>query len=184
MRKIVILEGLPGVGKTTIIKEIEGKYKNIHVVHEIINGEMPNYEQSNQFWFMENDDKKMESHHEGIIIIDRGPISTLSYNQTRVITDKNFDFNVKEIMAWFGKYIDLLNSMDVNVFYLSNNQENFSITLPIPTDPFGSEENQKLLEEITLYNCRKYVRNFTLREYHKNDLEKVINEIIDKSLCS
>ena len=54
MKKIVFLEGLPGVGKTTIINYLKDNYK-VNVVDEIINTTACN---NRTEFFLKNDDLK------------------------------------------------------------------------------------------------------------------------------
>ena len=100
MKKIIFLEGLPGVGKTTIannIKKIDRP--GIHVVDEIIKEDIINNVSDDEKDYMINDEMKITKYEDGIIVIDRGPISTLSYNQARNIIDENFDS--KPVIEWF-----------------------------------------------------------------------------------
>lgn len=178
-KKIIILEGLPGVGKTTITKYIQKHYPNVKIVNELLLDKMPDYVSCDQDWFMKNDDVKMNSITDDMVIVDRGPISTLSYNQTRNITDENYDFNLNLILTWFNKYKSFLRKSNVYVIYLTNNGSKYSLTLPFKNDPYGSEINQKLLETITIYNCKKYSNNFRQISYFQNNMEELINEIIN-----
>jgi phage terminase small subunit len=45
--------------------------------------------------------------------------------------------------------------------------------------PYGTIENQKLLEKITLENIEKYCKKYKILKYHKDDIEWVINEILN-----
>lgn len=65
------------------------------------------------------------------------------------------------------------------ILFLTNNAEKYTITSEQKNDPYGSIENQKLLESITLYNCFKYSKKVNVREYHQKDIMEVINEIIN-----
>ena len=67
----------------------------------------------------------------------------------------------------------------VKVIYLTTNNKNFIIPFYNEKDPCGSIENQKLLEAISIYNCEKFVCNFSFKEYHKNNMEEIIYEIIN-----
>ena len=179
MKKIIFLEGLPGVGKSTIAKTIKNNYPDINVVDEIISGQMPNYQEQNQEWFMKNDDKKISLYNQGIIVIDRGPISTLSYNQTRLITDKNYSFDITKVVKWFESYHRLLTDPNTYVYYLTNKKQSYYISIEHKDDPYGSIKNQQLLEDISIYNSQKYATNLKIIEYHKQNKEEIINEIIN-----
>ena len=182
-KRIVFLEGLPGVGKTTLTKFIRENFKNIQIVDELLTPESENSEAS-EFVFMHNDDLKVNKAASGMLLIDRGPISTLSYNQTRHITDCDFQFNLQDVEKWFSNYIDMYKQANVFVFYLTNNQSNYYIPFDKPGDPYGSITNQRLLETITLFNCKKYAKNLIVKEYHKNGIEGLANEVINKLMRS
>lgn len=176
MKKIIFLEGLPGVGKTTIVNNIKKiDDNNIHVVDEIIKEDIINKVSDDENDYMINDEMKIKKYNDGIIVIDRGPISTLSYNQTRKIIDATFDS--EPVIEWF-KSIEYIYKENVEVIFLTNKGKKFKITSNNPCDPYGSVENQKLLESITLFNCKKYLDNVIIREYYQDDMEAVINEII------
>ena len=88
MKKMVFLEGLPGVGKTTIVNEIEKlNLPDVFTVNEIIKENIINLTPQDQTDYILNDEMKIQKHCKGLIVIDRGPISTLSYNQTRRLID-------------------------------------------------------------------------------------------------
>lgn len=177
MKKIVFLEGLPGVGKTTIVNKIKFlKIPNVYVVDEIIKEDIINRVSDFEKDYMINDEMKINKYNEGIIIIDRGPISTLSYNQTRNIIDCKFDSS--PVINWFDTVKNVYNS-ESQIIFLTNNGTKYKITSDNVNDPYGSVINQKLLESITLYNCKKYSNNVILREYYQNDMEDLINEIIN-----
>lgn len=184
MKNIIFLEGLPTVGKTTLLNCLSDKYKNINIVPELINGNMPDYKLQDQNWFMQNDDKKLDLYKDGNIVIDRGPLSTLSYNQTRKITDTNFCFNIDNVIDWFQKYKELYQSDYVYVVYLTTNNLRFGITSNYVTDPYGSIENQKLLEQISLFNLQKFVKNYKIINYNFKNIGETIDEIADKFVCA
>ena len=176
MKKIIFLEGLPGVGKTTLINEIRKKnILNVYVVDEIINENILNNICINEQEFLLNDYMKINKYNEGIIIIDRGPISTLSYSETKKIMDTSFDLS--NAINEFQKYIDIYK--DSKIVYLTNNGFSYSITVPDTNSPYGSIESQKILEEVSIYNSKKYCKNTVIIEYLKKDMEVVINEIIN-----
>ena len=184
-KKIVFLEGLPAVGKTTIKDE----FKNIDgfcAVDEIINSSIFVCDNCTQNDFMENDNMKVLSTScEKTAIVDRGPISTLAYNYTRHIIDPTFDFDIKEVEQWFSSFENLLQSKSVVVYFLTTNGKDYYLPYENNLDPYGSVENQKLLEAITLFVCKKYCKNLVVKEYHKfNDMGELISEIINKFVCS
>ena len=172
--KIVILEGLPMVGKTTIINYIKSlSLKNVHVVNELI----INTEELNQDTFMNNDIKKINKYKSGLVIIDRGLISTLSYNE--MLEKLNGNIDLERVYDWFNKYgIPFYNRNDVYTYYLYSN-EKFLRENDINA-PNGSIDNQLELELLTINNIKKYCYNYELREYKKSEMEEFVNEIINK----
>ena len=176
MKKIIFLEGLPGIGKTTLINEIrKKKLPNVYVVDEIINENILNNIRVNEQEFLLNDYMKVNKYNDGIIVIDRGPISTLSYSETKKIMDTNF--NLDNAINDFKKYINIYR--DSKIVYLTNKGNSYSITVPNTNSPYGTIENQKLLEEISIYKTKKYCENTIVLEYFKKDMEEIINEIIN-----
>ena len=100
MKKIIFLEGLPGVGKSTIINYIANLNKdNIHTVNEII-VEIEDKTPIEQDLFIINDNLKISKYNEGTIVIDRGPISTLTYNIVKNELVENF--SSKQVVEWFS----------------------------------------------------------------------------------
>lgn len=177
MRKIVFLEGLPGVGKTTLIKKIkERNLANVYTVDEIVMESLKNVISNDENDYMKNDEMKINRYNEGLIIIDRGPISTLSYNQTNSIIDSNFD--ATPVKLWFENIKQIFEE-NTKIVYLTNYGASYYLPYNKVNDAFGTIENQKLLESISLYNCNKYSNNVVVKEYHKKDMEAIIDEIID-----
>ncbi len=177
MLKIVILEGLPNVGKTTIINKIRSlNLDNVYTVDEIIKPEIINKFSNDESEYMKNDEMKLNKYKEGLVIIDRGPISTLSYNQANSIINRYF--NAKPVIDWFE---DLYQNMDkeIKIIYLKRIEDEFYIPYENDKDAFGSIENQKLLESISIYNCKKYFKNTEVRLYDKHDMEGLIDEVIN-----
>lgn len=173
--KIIFLEGLPGVGKTTILCTIERlNIPNVYVVDEIIDENILNNISVNEKEFMINEEMKLNKYSEGTIIIDRGPISLISYSQAKKIIDPTYDLTIAN--NWFNNYKNILYNN--KIIYLTNMEESYSLTVDNNLNPYGTVENQKLLEAISLYNAKKYCRNLKVIEYHKSNMEEVINEII------
>ena len=164
--KLIYLEGLPGVGKTTIVKTLREQYPNITTVDEIINEKIFNNINLFQEMYFDNDDMKYAS-CKNVSVVDRGPISTLSYNQARKIIDKDFLFSFVDLYNWFEKYKEIYSSGDVLVIYLKRSNSNYFI-------PYDN----------TLYNCKKYCKNFLIKSYDKQNMEEIINEIVNQYLCT
>lgn len=173
MKNIVFLEGLPGVGKTTIANYLKNNYK-INVVDEIINTVANN---NRTKFFLKNDELKYEFYDEGLIVIDRGFFSTISYEQTKSIINDNYD--CKEAVDWFNKYKKIYNEDNVFVIYLKRSSDELWLPYNDDTDPYGSIENQKLLEAITLFNIQKYSKNYKVLNYKYENMIEVVNEIIN-----
>lgn len=175
MKKIIFLEGLPNVGKTTIINHIRKlSLPNIYVVDEIINKDIS---QNRTNFYLLNDELKINKYNSGTIIVDRGIISTISYEQTKKIINTNY--NDEKTIKWFNSVKAFYNDNNVKVIYLKRLKENYVLPYDDVTDPYGSTNNQKLLEAISLYNLKKYVKNYEIKEYEFSKLEEVVYEIIN-----
>ena len=172
MKKILFLEGLPGVGKTTLINNLR-KLKEVNVVDEVIN---QNNKDNRTNYYLKNDELKLNLYNKGLIVIDRGFISTLSYEQSKSIINDNYDDTTT--LKWFKKFKDIYNKENVYVLYLKRENEDYYLPYKDNKDPYGSVDNQKLLEEITLFNIKKYTKNNKIINYNFDKMTEVINEII------
>lgn len=173
MKKIIYLEGMPGVGKSSLIEKIKKmKIPNVHVVEELI-GDFT-YEKQEDFF--ENDKLKLAKYNEGVIFIDRGPISTISYVQAKMIIDNEFkcDGICKSLSLLGNAY-----TANTSTIYLTGARKGYYLPYDNIKDPYGSFANQQLLESITLYNCEKYCEKFIIREINSDRMEEFINEIIN-----
>jgi len=172
---IIFLEGLPGIGKTTLINKIRDlNLKNIYVVDEILE----NSKDYSQSFFMKNDIKKITKYKEGIIIIDRGPISTLSYNECLDVIAQNKDIN--SVVKWFNNnFKKIYRQSNIKTIYLKKHKHEYLLRYVNEQDPYGSIKNQKILEEITLKNIKKYCANYKIFYIDNYSIEDVINEIIN-----
>jgi len=178
MKKIIFLEGLPGVGKTTLVKTIrEMNLKNVYTVNEIIKEDILNNISHDQNDFMKNDNMKYQKYNQGTIVIDRGFISTLSYNETMKKINNNH--NIENIVSWFDSIKNIYQEKFVYTIFLTTNKKAYQISENDIGGPYGSIENQQILEDITLKNIKKYCRNYKIIEYHKQNMEEIINEIIN-----
>ena len=182
MAKLVFLEGLPGVGKTTIINSIKNKNNdNLLCIDEIIKENIINNVSTDENEYLNNDNMKLELYYkyknsDKIIIMDRGPLSTLSYNQARHIMDNKHE--VEQIEQWFENLSDIY-SKNVVVYYLTNNGMNHQISVNDPFGPFGNINGQKLFESICKFNANKYFTNVVIKYYDKSNMEEIIDEIIN-----
>lgn len=177
MKKIFFLEGLPGVGKSTIIDYIKKMNNtNVHTVDEII-VEMEDKTPLEQDLFIINDNLKIQKYDEGIIVIDRGPISTLTYNIVK--NELVEEFSSKEVIDWFDTIKGIFNQENVFIYYLTTNGKEYYLPYDNEFDPNGSIKNQKKVEEVAIFNIKKYAKNYKIIEYHKENMEDIINEIIN-----
>lgn len=175
MKKLVFLEGLPNVGKTTILNLIKDmNLKNVHVVNEIENKNIMNNINGEQEQYIKNDELKLDKYKRGVIVFDRGPISTLAYNLASKEINKEFDAEL--VNKWF---LDNLNRFDdAYVYYLVRDDESFFLPYVDDNDPYGSVENQKLLDKITREIIDKYFVNKKIVINKREGVKEIIDEII------
>ena len=144
------------------------------IVTDVVQGAM-------QVEWINNDKKKINMYDDGLIIIDRGPISTLSYNETQDLLTGNSE--LLDVYSFFKQYQSIYN--DSVTYYLKRrNNDNYYIPFDDEFNPYGSVKNQQLLEKVTLHNCYKICNKFKIIDYDYQNMEDLINEIIDQYLCS
>jgi len=171
---IIILEGLPKVGKTTLINYIkELNIDGIYTVDELI----INTKELDQDTFINNDTHKINKYNEGLIVIDKGPISTLSYNEMLYYLNNNKD--LYRVRKWFNEVaIPFYKRDDVYTIYLKSNKKRFRERGI--NKPHGSINNQNIMQEITINNIKKYCKNYEIINYEYKEMENFVNEIINK----
>lgn len=174
---IIILEGLPSVGKSTIVATLQAR--GITTVEEVIADTENHLDRQSQEFFMNSDTTKVSTAiaaEKALVVMDRGPISTLAYNLTKHKIDKSFDFMPS--VTWFTTMIPFYERDDVRTIYL---QGKSALPYTDANDPYGSEENQKLLEEITLQLINLFTLHAaTVRYDYASDQGKFIDEILDQ----
>lgn len=162
------------VGKTTIINYLKDlKKNNIHAVDELI----IDTKELDQESFMKNDTAKINKYKEGLIFIDKGYISTLSYNEMLDYLNGNKD--LERIKKWFmEEAVPFYKRNDVITIYLKNN--NKILREHGEDKPHGTIKNQEKMEEITINNIKKYCKNYEIIEYSQREMVGFVNEIINK----
>ena len=172
MKRIIFIEGLPGVGKTTIINKLRN-IENVNVVDEVINAQT---EENRTKYFLKNDEIKLNLYKNGLIVIDGGFLNTLSYEQTKKIINYNYDNSLA--IKWFDNHKNIYKKSNVFVLYLRRKNDDYYLPYDDDKNPFGTVENEILLENISLYNLKKYVKNYKIIDYDYNEMDNIINEFI------
>lgn len=172
MNKIIFIEGLPGVGKTTIINNLR-KIKGVNVVDEVINTQSKD---NRTEYYLKNDELKFNLYKDGLIVFDRGFLSTISYEQTKKIINSDYDESIA--LKWFENYKSVYKKNNVIVIYLKRSNDNYYLPYENDNDPYGSIENQKLLEAISIHNLKKYAKKYKVLEYSFDKMAEFINGII------
>lgn len=173
--KYVFLEGLPGVGKTTICKTIEKlNDENIKVVNEIVYLPIMKKNCPTEDDFIENDRLKIVGATGIKNIIDRGPISSLSYSELTKELDSCY--NLENAINSFEKYKKILRE-NSRIIYLKSDESNLRLSGKT-NRPYGTVENLEKLEVVTINNIKQYCNNYVIIKYYKDELDDIIDEII------
>lgn len=175
---IIFLEGLPGVGKTTLIAEL--RKKNVHCVDEIIIKNDTQQKDQPQSFFIDNDDQKVKEASEfsnQLVVVDRGPLSTLAYSLVRHKLDNSFDF--MSTVNWFSTAKSIYERNNVKVLFLRGKS---ALPYEDANDPYGSTINQKILQAATLELANIFC-SVVVKDYdYSTDQKELIDEILNQSL--
>jgi len=107
---LIILEGLPGSGKTTLAKRLSRKLKGV-LIPQIILRFPRNYKNfsisKKERFFMKNDLEKYKKASKALknkqwVIMDRGIFSTLAYNYALTRLKKGNTY--ESVLNWYKKY--------------------------------------------------------------------------------
>lgn len=180
-KKIIILEGLPKSGKTSIINYLSSK--GVDTVSEICindNDTVIHGDVDSQYFFIKNDDckiKKCYNNSSILVVVDRGPVSTLAYNLTKFGLDKKHNFF--EVLDWFNSINIRKFYNNASVIYLRGRRK---ATVANINDPYGSLANLNKLENITLGLLKAFNIKHKIIDYDcesNNDFKRVVDEIIN-----
>ncbi|NMB66720.1 hypothetical protein GYA25_01520 [Candidatus Woesearchaeota archaeon] len=180
---IIIFEGLPGSGKTSITKYLSKKYPFCIRIGEVIDKEgkeIPIEKHYGKEWsyFTRSDLNKLnlwkKRYTEKIVLLDRGFLSTLSHGFAREVVHKNSPFH--KILKEFEKKIDP-KLEGVYFIYLEQSSKNsLKRSLHPPKDIWGKipELNATKLFYETFFLFR---RNVFRINCEKLDLKKCLRNV-------
>lgn len=104
MKRIFLIEGLPGVGKTSLLSALSSKYQ---VIPEVLDTDQlsEKHNKAEQDFFLVNDERKLRMGEQaiGTCFIDRSPLSTVFFNIAKFSTD--IDHPIASILTWYEKMI-------------------------------------------------------------------------------
>jgi hypothetical protein len=182
-KKIVFLEGLPGIGKSYLVDFVNKNYSNVLVSDEIMNKKiLLNINQDQNQYIINDELKFFRECHDGktILLIDRGFISTYSYNITNSIINNFQNYkSLKIVQSYFNKIKYIYQENNVEVLFLISKSK-YKLPYQDQNNPYGSVTNQDLLQSVSLYLCKKYVKNFKIIFYdYEDNFNEVIYEIVN-----
>lgn len=191
---LIILEGLPGVGKTTIAKKLAKKFKGILIL-QIFTKFPQNYinfpPDKKERFFMKNDLEKYKKASEvlkrkELVIMDRGVFSTLVYNYAFTQFKKT---NIYEkILNWYKKNKNTFNLPQI-IFLLETSIEN-SLKRKGRLIPKKSEKNSLWVNPYFLKKMEIFYKDELIKFKNRNiqiikinsdqSLEKTFKDICKK----
>jgi len=187
-KKIYFLEGLPKSGKTKLLENF--KKNGVKVIPEIINPKVlpKHHNKSDQTFFINNDNKKIEiakKSHSNIIIIDRSPLSTLFFNLARVLIDKKAD--LFPVLKWFINKFAKKFKEDPSYYFLyidiapelSLKRQNKHINIK---DPWSNFKCLEFIRNLYLFVGENYIKNFEIIDDNNVDIifKKIISQFNKK----
>lgn len=99
MKHLIVFEGLPGCGKTSLSQSLTRHYKAESLPEVFWHDEVA---QKTEEYFIVAEEKKVEAYHKstsGIVIMDRSPISIVAHNYVRKIRGQANSYD--EVLKWF-----------------------------------------------------------------------------------
>jgi len=184
---LVIFEGLPGSGKTTITTYLSKKYHFCVRIGEVIDyrgNEIPIEKHRGKRWdfFTRSDKNKIKLWRSKlknkIVLLDRGYVSTISHGFAREFVEKISPLN--KIIQDFKKKLDLKES-DIYYVYLDNDiKTSLKRDKHSPEDIWGKRpqlEATRLFYEI-FFLFRKNVYNIKSNKLSLQGCKKICDKII------
>jgi predicted ATPase len=190
MAKILVLEGLPRVGKSTLLGNLRNNYKKdkgsfIECIGELVTDPaiLESQKNSSQLAFMYNDAVKAllaTTSQLDYAIVDRGPLSTLAYNKTLLdmglCDDETYSILYEECKWVYRNFFE--NSLHIYMY----NDARPTPTVKDDKNPYGTVENLLLLERNTLslaeslgLHLEKFYNNFLIDNTYEAFIQKYLN---------
>ena len=191
---LIILEGLPGAGKTTLGKRLARKFGGV-LIPQIILPFPKNYKQlasyAKEQFFMKNDLQKYKKarqclKNKKLVIMDRGIFSTIAYNYA--LTRLKQSNTYKKVMEFYKKNRKIFNLPQIIVYLnvsILNSLRRKKRLPPKKTEEASLWVNPYFLKEMKNF-YHKFLPKFKNRNIHImainsiKPLEKAFQEICKK----
>lgn len=154
-KKLIVLEGLPGSGKTKLFRRSKKHFRQILHIPELTTPVQPLSDVSADNSFMKNDEKKYDlfAQADRDCVMDRGYASTLCWGY--VLITKGMDNNYPERLEWFNDNVNKTLFRPAAYIFLDIVPE---LSLKRTTLPLG--KNLAWSTEADLVTAREFYKNF------------------------
>jgi len=188
---LIILEGLPGTGKTTLAKKLVKKFRGI-LIPQIILSSQNIYQKflpmEKEKFFIRNDLKKYKKASQGLkkkkwVIMDRGIFSTLAYNYAFTRLEEINTY--KMVRDWYEKNKKIFSLPQIIIFLeiplITSLKRKNRLTLKMRrkkllwANPYFLKEMKAFYHKFLTRIKDKNIR--ILKINAKKPLKKVFNEI-------